>query len=94
MIQTGSTCPGKMPMPRKLIDISVPLRNDTISDPPGNHPAIRYVDHQQGLPHMLQFFDGLTAQPCPSGRVGPWNRSRSPRTTARISMPPGISTPP
>lgn len=35
-------------MPRKLIDISVLLRNDVTADPPGNHPTIQYIDHQQG----------------------------------------------
>jgi hypothetical protein len=45
-------------MARKLIDISVPLQNDVPADPPGNHPTIQYIDHQQGLPRMLQFFDG------------------------------------
>src|SRR3954451_23752366 len=55
-------------MPRKLIDISVPLRNDVTADPPGNHPAIQYIDHQQGLPRMLQFFEGLTAQDLPDGQ--------------------------
>jgi kynurenine formamidase len=57
-----------MPMPRKLIDISVPLRNDVTADPPGNHPTIQYIDHQQGLPRMLQFFDGLKAQDLPDGQ--------------------------
>ncbi|RXG88038.1 cyclase family protein [Bradyrhizobium zhanjiangense] len=55
-------------MPRKLIDISVPLRNDVTSDPPGNHPTIQYIDHRQGLPRMLQFFDGLKAQDLPDGQ--------------------------
>ena len=49
-------------MARKLIDISVPLQNDVPADPPGNHPTIQYIDHQQGLPRMLQFFDGLKAR--------------------------------
>ena len=31
----------------KLIDISVPLQNDVPADPPGNHPHIRYSNHQQ-----------------------------------------------
>jgi kynurenine formamidase len=57
-----------MPMPRKLIDISVPLRNDVTADPPGNHPTIQYIDHQQGLPRMLQFFEGLKAQDLPDGQ--------------------------
>ena len=55
-------------MPRKLIDISVPLRSDVTSDPPGNHPTIQYIDHHQGLPRMLQFFDGLKAQDLPDGQ--------------------------
>lgn len=58
----------EMPMPRKLIDISVPLRNDVTADPPGNHPTIQYIDHQQGLPRMLQFFDGLKAEDLPDGQ--------------------------
>jgi hypothetical protein len=81
-------------MTTKLIDISVPLQNDVPADPPGNHPTIQYIDHQQGLPRMLQFFDGLKARICPMGRVGRWNRSVSRPTTARISTHPGIFTRP
>src|SRR5580704_16739466 len=55
-------------MARKLIDISVPLQNDVPADPPGNHPTIQYIDHQQGLPRMLQFFDGLKASDLPDGQ--------------------------
>lgn len=55
-------------MARKLIDISVPLQNDVPADPPGNHPTIQYIDHQQGLPRMLQFFEGLKASDLPDGQ--------------------------
>jgi len=55
-------------MARKLIDISVALQNDVPADPPGNHPTIQYIDHQQGLPRMLQFFDGLKAEDLPDGQ--------------------------
>ncbi len=55
-------------MARRLIDISVPLQNDVPADPPGNHPTIQYIDHQQGLPRMLQFFDGLTKEDLPDGQ--------------------------
>lgn len=81
-------------MPRKLIDISVPLRNDVTADPPGNHPTIQYIDHQQGLPRMLQFFDGLKAEDLPDGQGWAASRSRCPPTTARISTRPGTSTRP
>ena len=55
-------------MARRLIDISVPLQNDVPADPPGNHPTIQYIDHQQGLPRMLQFFDGLEKDDLPDGQ--------------------------
>jgi hypothetical protein len=55
-------------MARRLIDISVPLQNDVPADPPGNHPTIQYIDHQQGLPRMLQFFEGLKAADLPDGQ--------------------------
>jgi kynurenine formamidase len=54
-------------MARRLIDISVPLQNDVPADPPGLHPTIQYSDHQQSLPRMLQFFDGLKAEDLPDG---------------------------
>jgi kynurenine formamidase len=55
-------------MARRLIDISVPLQNDVPADPPGGHPTIQYIDHQQGLPRMLQFFQGLKAEDLPDGQ--------------------------
>src|SRR3978361_113284 len=55
-------------MARKLIDISVPLQNDVPADPPGGHPTIQYIDHQQGLPRMLNFFEGLKAEDLPDGQ--------------------------
>jgi kynurenine formamidase len=46
----------------------VPLQNDVPADPPGGHPTIQYIDHQQGLPRMLQFFEGLKAEDLPDGQ--------------------------
>ena len=55
-------------MARRLIDISVPLQNDVPADPPGINPQIQYHDHQQSLPRMLGFFDGLKAEELPDGQ--------------------------
>ena len=52
-------------MARKLIDISVPLQNDVPADPPGGHPTNQYIEHQQGLPRMLGFFEGSKAEDLP-----------------------------
>jgi kynurenine formamidase len=59
---------GDSAMARKLIDISVPLQNDVPADPPGIHPLIQYNDHQQSLPRMLGFFEGLKAEDLPDGQ--------------------------
>jgi hypothetical protein len=75
-------------MARKLIDISVPLQNDVPADPPGIHPVIQYSDHQQSLPRMLGFFEGLKAEDLPDGQG--WRRCSSPPTTAPILMRPII----
>ena len=74
--------------------ISVPLQNDVPADPPGNHPTIQYIDHQQGLPRMLQFFEGLKAEICRTDRAGPSRRCSSRPTTAPTSTRPGIFIPP
>ena len=81
-------------MARRLIDISVPLQNDVPADPPGGHPTIQYIDHQQGLPRMLQFFEGLKAEDLPDGQGWAVEQVSSPPITAPISMRPGTFTPP
>lgn len=52
---------------RQFVDISVPLRGDIASDPPGHRPSITYVDHQQSVPDLLRFFPGATAADLPDG---------------------------
>lgn len=51
----------------RIIDLSVLLANDIPADPPGNDPKIDYINHQQSLPGILNFFPGLRADQLPEG---------------------------
>ena len=52
-------------MPRKMIDISIPLHNDLVADPPGYGPSIRYFDHKQTAEEVCKFFPGLKVEELP-----------------------------
>lgn len=54
-------------MPRKIIDISVPLENTTYADPPGLGPAIQYLAHHDTVDQLASFFPGLTKKDLPAG---------------------------
>lgn len=56
-------------MARTIIDISMPLENDVISDPEPFGPKIDYIDHEMSLPQMLPFFPGLKAEDLPDGEA-------------------------
>lgn len=54
-------------MPQTIVDISMPLENDVISDPPGYEPKITYLNHQQTAGDITAFFPGLEPQQLPNG---------------------------
>ena len=66
-------------MARKILDISVPLANDILADPPIQKVSILYVDHKQSLPDLLGFFPGLKAEDLPDGEG--WATERVTLTT-------------
>jgi len=52
-------------MPRRIVDISVPLENTVHADPPGYGPQIEYRDHQQTASEVTSFFPGLSVDDLP-----------------------------
>ncbi len=50
---------------RKIIDLSIYLENDVISDPPGARPEITYINHKQSVDGLASFFPGLTKEDLP-----------------------------
>lgn len=50
---------------RRIVDLSVPLKNGIKSDPPGHTPSIEYLDHTQTREDMLSFFPGATKDDLP-----------------------------
>ena len=54
-------------MPQTIIDLSIYLENDVISDPPGMKPEITYFGHQDTPSQVAAFFPGLAPEDLPDG---------------------------
>ncbi|HEV7613676.1 MAG TPA: cyclase family protein [Steroidobacteraceae bacterium] len=56
-------------MARQIIDLSIFLENEVISDPPGYRPKIEYIDHKMSVSELIGFFPGLQAADLPDGEA-------------------------
>ena len=56
-------------MTTTIIDLSIFLENDVVSDPPRFKPSIDYVDHHQSVSELASFFPGLAAEDLPDGEA-------------------------
>ena len=61
-------------MSLQIVDLSIFLENDVISDPPPFRPKIEYIDHKTSMPGMLSFFPGLKAEDLPDGEAWSFER--------------------
>lgn len=46
-------------MNKKIVDLSIFLENDVVSDPEAYRPRIHYIDHKMSVPELTEFFPGL-----------------------------------
>ena len=54
-------------MTRKIVDLSIFLENDVISDPPAFAPKIEYFTHENTFAQIEPFFAGLKKEDLPDG---------------------------
>ncbi len=63
-----------MQLPSKIIDISMLLDNETVSDPPVMRPNIEYKTGEDNAEMVCKFFPGLTTDQLPDGQGWSWER--------------------
>jgi kynurenine formamidase len=56
-------------MARTIVDLSIYLENDVISDPAPYQPKIEYIDHNTSVPDLISFFPGLKPEDLPDGEA-------------------------
>lgn len=56
-------------MSRRLVDLSIYLENDVLSDPPPLAPKIEYQRHKETVAEFLQLLPGVKAEDFPEGEA-------------------------
>jgi kynurenine formamidase len=56
-------------MARRIVDLSIYLENDVVSDPEVFRPKIEYIDHKTSVPELAGFFPGLQPSDLPDGEA-------------------------
>ena len=56
-------------MTRRIIDITMPLENEVISDPLPYNPKITCFNHHQSCERMAPFFPGLKKEDLPDSEA-------------------------
>lgn len=63
-----------MQVPSKVIDISIPLDNETVADPDVMRPKIEYVSNKENAELMCSMFPGLKPSDLPNGEAWSWEK--------------------
>jgi hypothetical protein len=77
-------------MPRKIVDLSIYLENDVVSDPPPFGPKISYMATTRPFADGA-VFPGLKQEDLPDGAAWAVEKVDSSRTTARTWTRPTTS---
>ena len=56
-----------MKLPSRIVDLSSPLENETVYDPPFMRPQIKYVSNAETAPLLAELFPGLRVEDLPDG---------------------------
>src|SRR3546814_14232342 len=51
----------------RFIDLSIPITNHVVSDPPVMRPQVTYMTHENTWEQIAMFFTGLTRDDLPDG---------------------------